>query len=206
MIIVKEAGERGNKTVFSIQNHKGSLNPMKYCCFVVYLAKFLRSCTQRKRDIWKWKKPHTDHLRHWKILETRGGFEHAEGICWLKVFAKKEVKWRADRAEYSEYSKGIEEGRRMITLPVMTTTIPDGPLWLQRAATLLWDDGNTWFCSPSSRLLWSKHALAYEIDRCFWAAAQSRAVNGQSQVHLDHRRKEQSGRRNKQKEKEKLVK
>lgn len=29
--------------------------------------------------------------------------------------------------------------------------------------------------------------MAYEINRCFWAAAQSKAINGQSRVHLDHR-------------------
>lgn len=169
MIVANRAVERDNKTVLSIQTKKGSLNSRKYCCFVVYSAKFLGSCTQRKQDIWKWKaeKLHTDKLRRWKTWRPVLCGTQEEFAGW-KSLGTERGKWRADRAAYPE---GTEEGGRMITLPAMATTVPAGRLWFQRATNLLWDDEKTWmYSSPSPRCLWSRHTVAYETDGCFWPA------------------------------------
>lgn len=100
----RELGREREKTrVLSVQDQKGSLNPMKYCCFVVYFAKFLRSCTQRKQDIWKWKKEkhHNDKHMRWKILKTRAGF----------VTCREFAGWKNLRTERREV-----EGRQSLIL------------------------------------------------------------------------------------------
>lgn len=203
MIVANRAVERDNKTVLSIQTKKGSLNSRKYCCFVVYFAKFLGSCTQRKQDIWKWKaeKLHTDKLRRWKTWRPVLCGTQEEFAGW-KSLGTERGKWRADRAAYPE---GTEEGGRMITLPAMATTVPaghHGSSWPTvvpegHQSTLgWWEDLDVFFSLPQMSVIQTHHGL-WNWWVLLARSAQSRAINRQSQVHLGQKSKEKSGWRNK---------
>lgn len=154
MTVANRAVERDNKAVLSIQTKKGSLNSRKYCCFVVYFAKFLGRCTQRKQDIWKWKAEN--------LTLTSSGTERSGDQCFVarrkgllveRALAQKE----GNEGQTAAHSEGTEEAGRMITLPAMATN-------------LLWGDENTWIYPPSSGCLWSRHTVACDTDGCFWPA------------------------------------
>lgn len=181
MIVANRAIERDNKTVLSIQTKKGSLNSRKYCCFVVYLAKFLGSFTQRNQDM-KVKGRETSHwqAQALKDLET-GALWHAGRVCWLKEpwHRKGEMKGRQNSMPWRHWREG-----RMITLPAMVTTIPAGRLWFHQSTLGWWEDLDVFLSFLRMSVIQSHHGL-WNWWVLLASNAQSRAINRQSQVHLD---------------------
>lgn len=78
------------------------------------------------------------------------------------------------------YTKGTEEGGRVVILPGTARSVPAGPLCFRRAATLL---GMLGMPDVVSSLLPPRPTVDIKIDGCSWPVV-PRAE--QSQVHLDH--------------------
>lgn len=116
-------------------------------------------------------------------LRPEGALSCAGRVCRLKerLFAQKEVREVEGRqGEEHTYTKGTEEGGRVVALPGTARSVPAGPLCFRRAATLL---GILGMLDLVSSLLPPRPTVDIKIDECSWPVV-PRAE--QSQVHLDH--------------------
>ena len=158
--------ERKPRSPFS-PRPEGSLNPMKYRHFIVYSVRFLRNYKHKAGHLAMKERSLTLTSSGIERLRPEGALSCAGRVCRLK-----EKTLRTERSEGSggqtrrgAYTKGTEEGGRMVTLPGMARSVPAGPLCFQRAATLL---GILGMLDLVSSLLPPRPTVDIKIDGCSW--------------------------------------